>query len=166
MIRSLSQPRESVIRNIIRAIGIGTIAVALLDATDGVVFFGLTLHFNPVQVLQYIASGAFGRSAFDGGLATAFAGLVIHFGLAAAFTAIFAGAYLAIPAVRQFTVASGLVYGAVVLLFMNLLVLPHSGVPQLPLTTVAVVHGIIGHALFVGLPAALAARRWLPKGGS
>ena len=82
-------------RNILRAIGIGTIAVALLDATDGVVFFGLTLHFNPVQVLQYIASGAFGRSAFDGGLATAFAGpLVIHFGLAAAFTAIFAGAYL------------------------------------------------------------------------
>ncbi len=89
-------------RNILRAIGIGTIAVALLDATDGVVFFGLTLHFNPVQVLQYIASGAFGRSAFDGGLATAFAGLVIHFALAAAFTAIFAGAYLAIPAVRRF----------------------------------------------------------------
>ncbi len=49
---------------------------------------------------------------------------------------------------------------------MNLLVLPHSGVPQLPLTTLVVVHGIIGHALFVGLPAALAARRWLPKGGS
>jgi uncharacterized membrane protein YagU involved in acid resistance len=67
--------------------------------------------------------------------------------------------------VRQFTAASGLVYGAVVWLFMNLLVLPHSGVPQLPLTTLAVVHGIIGHALFVGLPAALAARRWLPKGG-
>ncbi len=54
-------------RNVFRAIGIGTIAVALLDATDGVVFFGLTLHFNPVQVLQYIASGAFGRSASTGG---------------------------------------------------------------------------------------------------
>jgi uncharacterized membrane protein YagU involved in acid resistance len=68
--------------------------------------------------------------------------------------------------VRQFTAASGLVYGAVVWLFMNLLVLPHSGVPQLPLTTLAVVHRIIGHALFVGLPAALAARRWLSKGAS
>ena len=164
--RSLTHPNESTVRDVLRAIGIGTIAVALLDATDGVVFFGLTLHFNPVQVLQYIASGAFGRSAFDGGLATAFAGLVIHFSLAAAFTAIFAGAYLAIPLLHRFTVASGLAYGAVVWLFMNLLVLPHSGVPQLPLTTLAAAHGIIGHALFVGLPAALAARRWPPKGDS
>ena len=163
--RSLAQSNRSVMRDVLRAIALGTIAVALLDATDGVVFFGLTLHFDPVQVLQYIASGAFGRSAFDGGLAAAFAGLVMHFGLAAAFTAIFAGAYLTIPAVRRFAGASGLVYGALTWLFMNLLVLPHSSVPQMPLTTLAVVHGIIGHALFVGLPAALAARRWLPKGG-
>jgi hypothetical protein len=164
--RSLTQPNAAVMREVLRAVTIGTIAVALLDATDGVVFFGLTLHFNVVQVLQYIASGALGRSAFDGGLATAFAGLLIHFGLAAVFTAIFAGAYLAIPTVRRFATASGMAYGALVWLFMNLLVLPHSGVPQMPLTTLAVVHGVIGHALFVGLPAALTARRWLPKGGS
>ncbi len=144
----------------LRAIVFGTIAVALLDATDGVVFFGITLHFNPVQVLQYIASGLFGRSAFDGGLATALAGLIIHFALAAAFTTIFVGAYHAIATVRRFAVPSGLAYGVIVWFFMNVLVLPHSGVPPMPLTSLAIVHGTIGHALFVGLPAALAARRW------
>lgn len=150
------------IRSVLRAIAVGTITVALLDATDGVVFFGITLHLNPVQVLQFIASGALGKSAFDGGLATAFLGVVIHFALAAAFTTLYVGASLAIPAVRWFAVISALAYGALVWLFMNLVVLPHSGVPQFPLTTLTFAHGLIGHALFVGLPAAWAVHRWLP----
>jgi hypothetical protein len=33
--------------NITKAIGFGTLAVALLDATDGVAYFGLTAHQNP-----------------------------------------------------------------------------------------------------------------------
>ena len=44
---------------------------------------------------------------------------------------------------------------------MNLLVLPQSRVPQAALTSLAVVHGLAGHALFVGLAAAMVARRVL-----
>ena len=43
---------------------------------------GLTQGLNPIQVLQYIASGAMGQSAFQGGLATAALGAAFHFSIA------------------------------------------------------------------------------------
>jgi uncharacterized membrane protein YagU involved in acid resistance len=139
----------------------GTIAVVLLDATDGVIYFGLTAHRNPIQVLQYIASGAFGTASFDGGLATAFAGLVFHILISLVAVIVFAALYLRSRTVRDHAIAAGLVYGGIVWSFMNLVVLPASAVAPSALTPLAVVHGLVGHALFVGLPAALAMRRYL-----
>jgi hypothetical protein len=42
---------------------------------------------------------------------------------------------------------------------MNLIVLPISAVAHTPITTAALLNGLIGHALFVGLPIALFARK-------
>jgi hypothetical protein len=44
---------------------------------------------------------------------------------------------------------------------MNLLVLPISAVTPTALSPLAVIHGVIGHALFVGLAAALSLRRYV-----
>jgi hypothetical protein len=145
---------------IFQALAAGTVAVALLDATDGVVFYWLTAHKNPIQVLQYIASGAFGAAAYDGGLATAFAGLLLHVGISAVVAGAFVAAYLRWPAVREHAIALGLVYGAAVWAFMNLAVLPHTGAAG-PISSLQAANGLIGHALFVGLPAALASRRFI-----
>jgi hypothetical protein len=147
--------------SVIRGIAIGTIAVVLLDATDGVIYFGVTAHMNPIQVLQYIASGALGGAAFDGGLPTAFAGLVFHILISLAVVIAFAALYTRSKTVRDHAIGAGLVYGGVVWSFMNLVVLPVSLVAPSTLTPLAVIHGLIGHALFVGLPAALAMRRYL-----
>ncbi len=125
---------------------VGTVTVALLDATDGVIYFWLTAHLTPILVLQYIASGAFGAAAYRGGLATAFAA--------------FGALYLGSRVVRDHATAVGLAYGAVVWCFMNLVVLPLSAVTPTALGPLAVIHGLIGHALFVGLPAALSIRRY------
>ncbi len=148
--------------SLLYGVAIGTVAVALLDATDGVVYFWLTAHLNPIQVLQYIASGAFGAAAYTGGLATAFAGLVFHFVISCAAVCVFAALYTFSRTVRTHAPAVGLGYGAVVWCFMNLVVLPLSAVAPAVLTPLAVIHGLIGHALFVGLPSALAMRRYLP----
>ncbi len=48
----------------------------------------------------------------------------------------------------------GLLYGAAVWAVMNLLVLPLTAVGHSPIPTAALLNGIIGHALFVGLPSA------------
>ena len=61
-----------------KAILWGGLVAGVLDATDGVVAFGLQ-GLNPIQVLQYIASGLLGKASFDGGLATAALGTLIHF---------------------------------------------------------------------------------------
>ncbi len=147
-------------------IAIATIAVALLDATDGVVYFWLTAHRNPIEVLQYIASGALGEAAYSGGLATAFAGLIFHFIISFAAVYAFMMLYTRSRFVHENAPAVGLAYGAVVWCFMNLVVLPESLVTPTPLTTLSVVHGVIGHALFVGLPAALCALWKMPSGAT
>jgi hypothetical protein len=58
----------------------GSIA-GTLDAIDGVVAFGLK-SMNPIQVLQYIASGLLGVDSFKGGLATAGLGALLHYFIA------------------------------------------------------------------------------------
>ena len=47
----------------VQAIFWGGLVAGALDALDGVIAYG-TQGLNPIQVLQYIASGALGKSAF------------------------------------------------------------------------------------------------------
>ena len=149
-------------KSLIYGVAAGTIATALLDASDGVIYFWLTARMNPIQVLQYIASGAFGSAAYSGGLATAFAGLVFHFLISLIAVSVFAVLYLHSRIVRDHAPAAGLAYGAAVWCVMNLVALPLSAVTPSALSVLAVIHGVIGHALFVGLPAALAMRWYVP----
>jgi hypothetical protein len=142
----------------LRLLGLATLVAGTLDAVDGVVFFGLH-GLNPIQVLQYIASGLLGAAAFSGGLATAGLGALIHYGIAFVVAAIYLIAIRSIPALRSQRVVVGLLYGAAVYLVMTYGVLPHSAVAQSPVTTAAFVNGILGHALFVGLPIAQILRK-------
>jgi uncharacterized membrane protein YagU involved in acid resistance len=141
-----------------RAILWATLIVGVLDATDGVVFFGLH-GLNPIQVLQYIASGVLGAASFKGGLATAGLGVLIHFLIAAVVAAIYIFVSRQFSFVNRYAIAFGLLYGATLYLFMTYLVLPGSAVAPSTFSVAAFLNGIIGHALFVGLPIALAARK-------
>ncbi len=151
--------------SVLRAIAIAGAAVGVLDAADGVAYFGLTAGNNPLEVLQYIASGALGSSAFAGGLPAAALGALIHFGLAYGFTAAFVLAWTRVEAIRRSWAVAGLAWGAAVWAFMNFLVLPLTRVQHSPITPGAAIHGVVGHALFVGLAAAIVARRVLSAGG-
>lgn len=141
-----------------RAILYATLVVGLLDATDGVVFFGLHGQ-NPVQVLQYIASSLLGTRAFSDGLASAGLGLVVHFAVSLVVVAIYILASRRIAVLRAQWVVLGLLYGAAVWAVMNLVLLPFTAVPHSPITTAVLLNGVIGHALFVGLPSAFFAKK-------
>jgi hypothetical protein len=143
---------------LVRAIGYGGLVSGVLDATDGVIAYGIQ-GLNPVQVLQYIASGAMGDAAFHGGLLTAAAGAGFHFLIAFVAAGVFAGAASCIEALRQNWVVAGLFYGAFVWAFMNLGVLPLSAVRHSPLSIAMTLNGILGHALLVGVPIA-----WFSRG--
>jgi len=136
----------------------GGLIAGVLDATDGVIAYGIQ-GLNPIQVLQYIASGMLGKSAFTGGLAAAAVGALLHFFIAFVVATVYVLASRQINALKTQPVPIGLLFGAAVYLVMTYLVLPHSAVAPSPFSLPMFLNGIIGHALFVGLPIALATRR-------
>jgi len=141
-----------------RAILWSALVVGVLDATDGVIAYGLR-GFNPIQVLQYIASGLLGPASYRGGMATAGLGTLLHFFIAFVVAAIYILASGAVPVLKSQAVVFGLIYGAAVYLFMTYLVLPRSAIGPSPFDLSLFLNGVIGHALFVGLPTALFSRR-------
>ena len=141
-----------------RAILYATLVVGVLDASDGVVFLGLHGQ-NPIQVLQYIASSLLGPRSFSDGLASAVLGLVLHFAIALVVATIYILGSRRVAALCTQWVLVGLLYGAAVWTVMNLLVLPLTAVAHGPITTAALANGLIGHALFVGLPSAFFAKK-------
>ena len=149
-------PKQSLTNR--QAIFWGGLVAGLLDAIDGVIAYG-TQGLNPIQVLQYIASGALGKSAFQGGLSTAAIGAAFHFGIAWVAAAAFVFASRRLETLKTYAVLAGLIYGTAVYFFMNYLVLPLSAVAPATFQLGFFLNGVIGHAVFVGLPISLFARR-------
>jgi hypothetical protein len=141
----------------VEAISWGGLIAGVLDAIDGVIAYG-TQGLSPIQVLQYIASGALGKSAFQGGLATAALGAGFHFIIAWVAAAVFVLASRRLEILKTHAVLAGLIYGAAVYFFMNYLVLPLSAVATATCQLGLFLNGVIRHAVFVGLPIALFAR--------
>jgi hypothetical protein len=141
-----------------RAILWGGFIAGVLDAVDGVVAYGFQGR-NPIQVLQYIASGLLGPSSFHGGLATAGLGTLLHFFIAFVAAAVYVLASHLIPALKASARFFGPLFGVAVYFFMNYGVLPFSAVTSPPFSLGMFLNGVFGHALFVGLPIALFAGR-------
>lgn len=150
--------RPSYSLSVSRAVLYATVVVGVLDATDGVVFLGLHGQ-NPIQVLQYIATSLLGPRSFEDGLGSAALGLALHFATSLVVAAIYILASRRITVLRTRWAPLGLLYGAAVWAVMNLLFLPLTAVVSSQLTGAALANGLIGHAVFVGLPSAYFAMR-------
>jgi hypothetical protein len=147
-----------------RAILYGTLVVGALDALDAVVFFGLR-GVRPIRIFQSIAAGVLGRAAFEGGLATAVLGACLHFFIAFLVVLTFYLASRRAPVLTRHAVVSGLLYGLVVYLVMNLVVVPLSAASAVPPSVPVLVNGLLIHAFGVGLPTALFVRAARKKSG-
>ena len=140
-----------------RALLYGTLIVGILDGLDAVVFFGLR-GAQPIRIFQAIASGLLGRQAFDGGLATAALGLVLHFFIAFTIVAVFLFASKRLPALVRAPIVSGILYGIAVYFVMNYIVIPLSAATPGRFVLPVFINGILIHMFGVGLPASLVAR--------
>ncbi|WP_194955137.1 hypothetical protein [Sphingopyxis solisilvae] len=109
-----------------------------------------------LTVLQVIASGIFGRSAFEGGMPFAAIGLGLHFFI----SILMAFAYFAlVPAwLRAKPLLAGPAYGVALWLVMNAIVVPLSAAPISAPPAIILLADIAGHILLVGLPIAVLAR--------
>ncbi|HYC72096.1 MAG TPA: hypothetical protein VEB66_12860 [Opitutaceae bacterium] len=144
-----------------RAILWAGLLCGLLDIGFVIAYYGTTAGAPPTRILQSVAAGLLGRQAATaGGVPTAALGLFLHFVISFGAAAVF---YLASRRVRFLTrhaLAAGVLYGAAVWLFMQLVVLPLSAVPPARFPPPAPWPVIIAHLTCVGPPIALAVRRW------
>ena len=144
-----------------RAILWGGLAAGILDLAAAFVSSAFQGR-SPVWVLQAIASGLLGANSYQRGFQSATLGLAIHFLIAFVATIIYYVASRKLVFLRRQTIISGLLYGVAVYAFMNLVVLrlafPTRATPALT----AILTGLVIHMLCVGLPIAVAVRRYAP----
>jgi hypothetical protein len=145
---------------LLKAIVYGGAACGILDGVAASVQFALR-GIEPHRVWQGVASGLMGDRAFGMGWFSGALGLVLHFLIAMIVTTVFVGACPQFPALQQFYWISGPLYGVIVFLVMNLIVVPLSARPKKPAPVVVVAVQIVIHLFFVGLPIATAANRFL-----
>ena len=98
-------------------------------------------------------------SRLPGGFAAAAVGAAIHFSIAWVPAAVFVLASRRLEILKTHAVPAGLFYGAAVYFFMNYVVLPLSAVAPGTFQLGLFLNGVLGHALFVGLPISIFARR-------
>jgi hypothetical protein len=143
------------------------LAIGLFAGTLGIadaLIFNLLRGIAPVMVLQYIASGLIGTASFHGGLASTGLGLVLHYLIALGWTTLFYIASRKVAILTLRPVLSGLIYGGLIYMIMNFVVLPASGVPHPKSTTTiaAIVNGVLALLLCMGLPVSVLTSRYLP----
>jgi len=138
----------------LEVISLAGLLSGVLDLTATSTLVRRTQGIPLERLLQRIASGAFGPSAFEGGKKTATAGLFFHFliSFTAAFVYYASSRKLAI--LIDHPLLSGVLYGAAVHLVMNRIVLPLSAA-AIPFSAKAFLTQLVIHILFVGLPIAL-----------
>src|SRR5262245_43414404 len=83
---------------------------------------------SPTRVLQAIASGALGASAYRGGFWTALLGLCFHFLIAFTAAAVYYAMSLRYDVLIRRAALCGSLYGVAIYLFMNFVVLPLSAI--------------------------------------
>ena len=146
----------------LRAILLGGLIAGVLDITAAFVL-SAPRGIRPAVILRGIASGLLGRSAFQGGIGIAILGAFLHFVIAFGAAAVYVTTSRWLAILTRQAILCGLLYGIVVYLVMNEIVLPLSAFPFRgghP-SAVNILISVVVLMLVVGLPISLSARRYV-----
>ena len=158
----MSEPSSVTARMKLRAVAAtltaGLIA-AILDIIAAFLVYG-RLGAPPERILQGIASGILGPSAFEGGSKTAVLGLALHFIIALGAATMFYTASRKLKFLTRHAVISGFLFGIVVYFFMQDVVLPLSAYQKGAFSLSIMLVGVVVHMFCVGLPISLTIRRF------
>jgi hypothetical protein len=142
------------------------VATAIAGTLDIMFAMILTLAFGREigDMLRYVASGPF-PGATEMGTAGAILGLIVHFALMATMAA----AYLLFASserrlhLRDMPIWSGIAYGVITYVVMNLIVVPLRFDTTLPPKSLSIATQLFAHIVLVGIPIALVTARYLRR---
>jgi uncharacterized membrane protein YagU involved in acid resistance len=132
----------------------------ILDLTGACAVAWLRAGVTPVRIFHSIASGIYGAAAFTGGAKTAVLGVVLHFIIATTWAAVYYLASRRISFLINQPLIAGVLYGVVVYLFMNFVVLPLSNVARRPVNLSSRMIQALILVFCIGLPIAFIVRRF------
>lgn len=141
-----------------RWIAAGTLAAGTADLAFAWSFWAAKAGVSMQRILQSISRGLLGKSSFDGGVATAALGALLHYAIIAAMIATYYAASRRLPVLARSWVTFGSLYGLALYAVMTYVVVPLSragGVSDDPLWT-----GMsIGVHVLIGIACAWCAHR-------
>lgn len=156
--RSSIRPPSAGGKDWIRWLALGALVAGAFDITYATVFSYFRSGVAPSRILQSVASGVLGSAAYEGGAETAALGLGLHFLNAFIIATIFFLAARAMPSLVRRPIATGSVYGSVVYVVMNWVVIPLSAIGGIPRPSMpTLVTSVLVHMFLIGVPIALAA---------
>jgi hypothetical protein len=126
--------------------------VGWLDIIAAFINTWFPYHVGPIVVLRFIASGLLGRAAFGGGKEMAVYGLIIHFLIAYTFTIFFFMVYPRMKILAKNWILTGVVYGILIWIVMNLIVVPITLIPKGHFQPAQVAIGMGILVFMIGLP--------------
>lgn len=146
-------------RSISTPLIVATLVCGTLDILFAVILT-LLRGREPMAMLRFVASGPFAQ-ATDWGVAGSVLGLLVHFTLMAVMVAIFVIAARNRPALLDKPLLSGVVYGLITYVVMNLLVVPLRFPAAWPPPPLSIATQLFAHIMLVGVPTAFISRRYL-----
>ena len=146
--------------SLLRSIVLGGMFIFIIQLIHSWIVTTLIQKTPFIVVWQYIASGALGMAAFEGGIATALLGVFFHLLISLVIAGVFFLSAERIPLLRRYAIAGSFLYGFGVFIVMNMIVTPLSASPPLPAPTLPwLIEAIIEHVLAIGLPLGILVQR-------
>ena len=107
---------------------------------------------SPIIVLNFIASGVFGKEAFAGGDKMAVFGLLFHYFIAFSFTLLFFVLYPRLKRMISNKLTLGIVYGLFIWFVMQFLIVPLSQATSMKLSAEGAITAILILIICIGIP--------------
>ncbi len=132
----------------------GGFLAGAFDIAYAFIWFGMK-NLSPLWVLQSVATGIMGAGAFKAGWTSGALGLAAHLLITIVAAAIYFLASLQLRFLVTRPWLNGALFGVMVYLFMNFVVLPLSAIPfKMSYPPGALLQGFVSHAILVGMPIA------------
>jgi hypothetical protein len=136
-------------------------AVVFLLATADLIFACTFWHqlyaVPPSRLIQNIASGLLGKPAFAGGMDTVLLGLLLQYAMMSVMVGVYYGFSRRLPALNRHPWRYGTLYGVLLYIVMNEIVVPLSAAPKAPFVLSWILSSIAMHWL-IGVVTAQGAR--------
>jgi uncharacterized membrane protein YagU involved in acid resistance len=142
----------------IRAATLGGLVGGAIDLSYAFIASGLN-GASPKRVLQLVASGWLGKASYDAGWVSAALGFFSHFAIVCVFALAYVLATKRFSALNARPFLFGAIYGALIYVVMNYVVVPLSATNFHAPTGLYLVLGMLVHVFGIGVTVALFARR-------